>query len=155
MKTLLLATLIALGAAPAANAESFTFTSTSALQNGIVVPVQGGKPVEAAFISGTSKATYASGRATTSTFQCASWSSTPGSIFDAYSACTYTEGGANATILAGCSFTDAARTESDCWGAISGLDGARKGKTGSMTWHARPSADGKTGVSNGVGQWND
>ena len=154
----ILVALIALGAtASAASAETFTFTSTSTTQNAVVAPVAGSdKPVQAAFITGASKATYASGKPTTNPCPCANWSSTPGSIFDSYGACTYTEpGGDTASIVAGCSYTNKERTEADCWGGLNGLGGPHKGKTGSMSWHNKTSADGKTGAAVGTGQWND
>jgi len=156
MKTLIVA-IITLGVtASAASAETFTFTSTSTLQNAVVAPVKDAKPVQAAFITGTTKATYASGRATTNTFQCADWSSTPGSLFDAYAACTYTEpGGDTASIVAGCDYANKEQTEADCVAGLNGLDGPHKGKSGTMSWHAKTSADGKTGSSAGTGQWND
>jgi len=157
MKTIAIATLLAACAAvPAASAETFTFTSTSTTQNALVAPVPGGKPVQAAFLSGASHAVYASGRAVDNKFQCADWSSPPGSIFDAYGACNYVEpGGDTATILIGCDFATPDRLEANCWGGLEGIDGPHKGKSGTISWHAKTSADGKSGTSSGVGQWND
>jgi hypothetical protein len=157
MKTLLLAAAITFGAGVcAANAQSFTFQSTATVQNAVAAPVKGGKPVQAVFIAGKSQTNWLGGKTSTNTFQCASWSSTPGSLFDSYTACTYADtNGDSASIIAGCDFTNDARTESDCWGGINGLEGPHKGKSGTMAWHGKNGSDGKTGLSAGTGQWND
>ncbi|MGH7735427.1 MAG: hypothetical protein ACREOE_17475 [Gemmatimonadales bacterium] len=156
MKTLFVAALLLAASSVAANAETFTFTSDNTVSNQVVAPVAGGdKPVAAAFFSGSSHVVYSSGRAATNAFRCANWSAAPGGVFDADAACTFEEpGGDSASIVAGCSFTNKDRTESDCWGAMDGLGGAWKGKTGTISWHAKNSADGTSGAANGTGQWN-
>jgi len=156
MKTIIFA-LLALGVSySAANAETFTFSSTSTLGDAVTAVMADGKPVTAAFLSGKSQATYASGRSTTNTFQCANWSAAPGSVFDAFGACTYVEaGGDTASIVVGCDYTAKDQSQSDCWGALSSQDGPHKGKSGTIAWHAKLNADGKTGVSTGTGQWDD
>lgn len=156
MKYVVLALLLASASTAAANAESFTFTSTNTVQNAVVAIGSDGKPVQAAFSAGQSNATYASGRMTTNTFSCANWSSTPGSIFDSYGACNYSEpGGDSASIIAGCDYANKDQTEVDCWGALNGLDGPHKGKTGTMSWRQKIDMTAKTGTAVGTGQWND
>lgn len=156
MKAVILALLLASASTLAANAESFTFTSTSTVQNAVVALGSDGKPVTAVFIAGQSKAAYASGKATTNSFTCANWSATPGSIFDSYGACTFSEpGGDNASMIVGCDYSNKDQTEGDCWAALNGLDGPHKGKTGTMSWHNKNNMAAKTGTAAGTGQWND
>lgn len=155
MRTLLLSILLLGASAVTANAESFTFTSTSTGSNQIVAPITGGKPVTSGSLAGTSQVTYASGKKTTNTFNCNNWSTPPGSLFQGNGACLFSEPGGNqASIVSGCDFTNKDQSESDCWGALTGMAGAWANKTGTISWHAKTSADGKTGTASGTGQWN-
>ena len=155
MKALILTIILAGGAAVSVHAESFTFTSTSTLGDMVVAPNAGGPPIVAAFVTGTSATTFASGNKGTNTFSCASWTADKTSVFKTYGACTFTDQtGAKASIVSGCDYTNKEQTAQDCWGALTGLTGAAAGKTGTISWHAVNNADGKTGSSAGTGQWN-
>ena len=90
MKTLFVAALLLGASGVAANAETFTFHSTGTAVNQVVAQTPGGgKPVAAVFLAGKITNTWASGQ--TSKNDCANWTSTPGSIFDTYLACTFTD----------------------------------------------------------------
>jgi hypothetical protein len=155
MKTLFAAALLLGASGAAANAETFTFHSTGTVVNQVVAQPPGGeKPVVAVFLVGKTTNTWASGQTSKNDYSCANWTSTPGSIFDTYLACTFTDtNGDKASLIAGCD-NNKDMTEGDCWGGLNGLDGPHKGKTGTMAWHSKNNADGKTGDSWGTGQWN-
>lgn len=156
MKTLLAAVLLLGASSAAAKAETFTFSTTSTATNQIIAAVANDKPVVAAFATGSGQNVYASGKKTTDTFNCANWSATAGSIFQTYGACVYTElTGDQASIVIGCDFTNKAQTEADCWGGLTGTVGSVANKTGTISWHQKLGADGKSGTASGTGQWND
>jgi hypothetical protein len=142
----------------AAQAETFTFTGTGGAPTAqITAPFIGGpKPVQAVFGPSTSQAIYASGAKTTSTSNCASWTTPPGQTFEVNGACLYTESNGDKTsIVFGCDFANKEQTASNCWGYLSGMAGARLNKTGTMSWHQALAADGKSSTFSGVGQWGD
>ncbi|HEY2662237.1 MAG TPA: hypothetical protein VGI79_21150 [Caulobacteraceae bacterium] len=156
MKTLLLSILLLGASAATANAETFTFTSSAQTTNLLVVPVAGGNPVISQFSTGTSATTYASGKKSTTTNNCAGWSAAPGSPFTATGICIFTEAnGDKASIQWSCIATNKEQTAANCWGGLTGMAGARENKTGTITWHQWPNADGKTGAASGAGLWND
>ena len=156
MKILLVSVLMVGVSALAAQAESFTFTSTSTLLNSAAFAAPGETPVLAAFVDSKSKTTYAGGKVETNDASCASWSAPPASIFQTNGVCNFTTaGGEKASILFGCNPRSKDQTESDCWGGLLGVTGARAGKSGTISWHQKLNADGKGGAANGVGQWND
>jgi hypothetical protein len=148
---------LALGCiASVANAGTFTFTSTSHTANSLTVSEGMTTPVSANFITGEGVTTYAGGQKVDSTSSCAGWTVAPGTTpFNSNGICTFTEkNGDKATIVFGC--IDNMKTQqSDCWGGLRGTAGSRKDKTGTISWHGHPSADGKAGMAAGTGQWND
>ncbi len=155
MKTLVLSIILAGVSVGTASAETFTFTSKSTVANQIVAPTTGGPPVAAVFISGTSETIFASGKKGSNIFNCAQWSSTPGFVFMTVGACTFVDqNGDKASIISGCDFTNKDQSQQNCWGGLTGLTGAVAGKSGTISWHATNNADGKSGSSAGVGQWN-
>ena len=154
----ILAALAALGAASAASAESFTFTSTSKPGTLIVGATPAGTPVTAGTFTATAKATYASGKAVTSTADCAQWSTFDDPRFQIGGLCVYTESsGDKASIVFSCSATKPDQSEANCWGALTGMAGSRAKKTGTISWHATAGAGGagSGGSATGVGLWND
>lgn len=158
MKTLVIASLLAAGcaglAASPASAESFTFTGTSTLEHMIVAPVTGGKPVVSSFVKVDTHVTYASGRAADNTAQCSQWTTPPGSTFETNGNCVFKEAGNEASIIYGCD-ANKDQTQSNCWGYMSGMAGGWTGKTGTISWHGSVTGDGKSGKSEGTGQWNN
>jgi len=141
----------------AASADSFTFTSKVASPSYSVMITQGmPKPVGAIFGNSESVAVYSGGQKVSSTASCAQWTLRPGSSdFDTNGVCTYTEkNGDVSAIIFGC-LLDAKTQQADCWGGLQGISGSRKDKTGTISWHSTPGADGKTSTAAGVGLWND
>jgi len=156
MKTILATALLLGVSCISANAQSFSFQSTSHTVNSLTAQVSMGKPVLAAFSSGSSTNTDSTGKKSTTTSNCAFWSAEPGSQFTFVGACNVKESnGDESSVVASCVATNAAQTEGDCWGGMTGTAGLHKGKTGTISWHQKPSADNKTGMAWGVGQWND
>jgi hypothetical protein len=137
----------------AAHADSFTFTSTSHTVNSLTVS-DGGKPVVAAFSSGSAAIVSANGSKANNTSNCAFWTAEPGSQFTYEGACTTTEPNGNqSSIVASCVGSTGPQIEADCWGGMTGLAGTYKGKTGTISWHQK--GDGQSSKAWGVGQWND
>jgi hypothetical protein len=156
MKSLVLALLLTGAAAVTANAESFTATSNSTMTSSNSFPSPDGKPVLELNLAFTGQTLMASGKALTNKGTCAEWSTPPGSIFQTNGVCNYTDsGGDTAAILMGCDFSNKDMTEGDCWGGLQGSAGPHAGKSGTISWHFKTAADGKTGTSQNVGQWND
>lgn len=151
----ILAALAALGAATAASAETFTFTSTNKPGTQIVGATPGGAPVMAGTFTASSKATYASGKAVTSTAECAQWPTFDDPRFQMGGLCVYTESsGDKASIVFSCSATKPDQTAANCWGALTGMAGSRDKKNGTISWSTSIAADG-TGRAAGAGLWND
>jgi hypothetical protein len=156
MKTLFIAFLLTGVAAIAAHAESFTGKSTSAPISSNTFPTPDGKSIISGTLSFSGQSVSASGKATTNKGTCNEWTTPPGSIFQANGVCNYTDSsGDTASILIGCDFANKEMNEGDCWGGIAGTAGPHAGKSGTISWHFKPSPDGKSGTSLSVGQWND
>ncbi|HEY5288612.1 MAG TPA: hypothetical protein VIJ59_01135 [Caulobacteraceae bacterium] len=154
MKTIVLAALLLGGSAVAAHAESFTFKGTSTSANGVAAARPDGKLMTAGFSNGTGQTTMASGKVLATTSSCAGWSSQPADIFAQHGICTFSDATGAGTILFGCNpIKDPA--EADCVGRLGGTGGAYAGRTGTITWHAKNSPDGKTGAVWGEGHWDD
>ena len=109
-----------------------------------------------AILAFTGQTMMASGKTLSNKGSCSEWTTPPGSIFQSNGVCNYTDsGGDTAAILIGCNWTNKEMTEGDCWGGLLGSAGPHAGKSGTISWHFKTSADGKTGTSQNVGQWND
>jgi hypothetical protein len=155
MKLVFTTAFLLCAVASAANAETFTFKSTSQNLNSINVATGATTFVGAGFSENESQGVYASGQKTNTKGTCAGWSAPVGSQFTNEGACTYTEGASDkASIVFSC-VSDAKTGASDCWGALRGISGRHMGKTGTISWHQTNSADGKTGAAAGTGMWND
>ena len=156
MKTFLIALLFASSAAVSAGAETFTGTTTSTTTSSNMFSPPGDKPVLAISLTFTGNTVMASGKTAATKGSCTEWTTPPGSIFQTNLVCNYTDSsGDAAALLAGCDYTNKDMTEADCWGGLQGSAGPHAGKTGTISWHVKLGADGKTGLSNNVGQWND
>jgi hypothetical protein len=154
MKTAFAALLLGLSAT-AAQAETFTFTSSFTSVSQIAVPVAGSKSMFLA-TRNLSTLTYASGKKTTLSGTCAGWSAPSGSTSAVTGICTFSEDAASeATASISCNWTDAKQTQADCWGQMTGMSGHWQGKTGTISWHQIIGSDGKGGTSSGVGMRND
>lgn len=146
--TAILASL-ALSAASFA-ADTFTTSSTSEVTSAISLSMGDGSTVAAVSNKGSSKAAYADGSKTTSTFVCQAQTRPPHENFRTVGLCDVTDSsGDTFGILFGCNPTNQEETESNCWGGMVGKTGAYEGRSGTITWHG--AEDGK---SNGSGQWN-
>jgi hypothetical protein len=153
---IIFASLLLIGVSTvAANAETFTFTSTSHTVNVIAAPVAGGSTVGATFGTGKSATVYASGKKTSTTNECASWSTPPGSQFQVSGICVYTEGKDDKASLAFTCANGKSNTSGDCWGSLTGMAGRYTGKTGTISWHQSSPDGGKSGMAAGTGMWND
>ena len=155
MKSILLAALLLGGTALAAHAERFTFKAVGTTQNSIQVKGDDGKPIGGAFLTGMADATMASGKVLHQAYNCEQHTALPGGIFQFLGVCTVTDAGGAFYELFGCNPTNKEMTETDCWAGAQGTGGAYAGKTGRVTWHSKPGADGKTGEAWGEGAWND
>ena len=156
MKTSVIALLFSGAAVFSAHAESFTATTTSTITSSNTFQAGMGTPVRSVALSVTGQTVWAGGGTTTNKGTCMLWTAPPGSIFQTNGVCNYTESnGDTASLLAGCDYTNKDMTESNCWAGLTASAGPHAGKTGTISWHAKPSADGKSGTSQNVGQWND
>ena len=147
MKRLIVAMLLV--ALPAAvHAETFTFKSTSKLISNLIVPAQtaGGKPSGGGMSTITTDATYADGKKLTSTGQCVQWILPPGDQFGSTTMCKYSD--ASGDLYLARTTCENPGPTSACWGKLTGLGGAFKGRTGA---YSLPNAQG--GV--GTGFWSN
>ena len=78
MKTLTIAVALLLASTAAAQAETFTFTGKGTTVAQVGGPGPMGKPVGASHAKNETEVTWASGKKTTSTGECMSWSAAPG-----------------------------------------------------------------------------
>ena len=156
MKTLLISLVLVGATAFAAHAETFTGSATSTITSSNVFAASAGKPVVENNINFAGQTIWASGKTTANKGTCANWTTPPGSIFDANGVCNYTDAnGDAASILIGCDFAGKDMSQGNCWGGLLGTAGPHAGKSGTISWHFRAAADGKSGESKSVGQWND
>jgi hypothetical protein len=154
MKPIILAALLLGGSALAANAESFTFTGSGTTINAMSVTAPDGSAVVAAFNSGKAQLTYASGKTVTSTSTCEQHSTPPPvGVFQQMGECNLTDPTGNSSILFGCN-PSKDKAAANCVGGLWGTAGAYAGKSGTLSWHATSSADGKSATFTGTGQWN-
>jgi hypothetical protein len=156
MKTFLLAMLLASASAVAAHAESFTFTATNTASNQVGGPMADGTPVAAGFSTGASHTTWASGQKSTTTSTCAVWTNAPGAQFPTSGVCDYSESTGDKVRLAfSCQSTNKEQTQSNCWGALSGMAGPHAGKAGTISFHTWGGAGSPSSHSSGAGVWPD
>jgi hypothetical protein len=142
-------------AAGMANAETFTFKSTSHTLNSISIATGTGTNIGAGFNEGESQVVYSSGQKATSKTKCAGWSAPVGSQFTDEGVCTLTEGANEQSSIAFSCIADMKAGAADCWGALRGTAGRNKGKTGTISWHQTNNPDGNVGAAAGTGMWND
>jgi hypothetical protein len=153
MKLIATSFAVLVASAFAAHADSFTFSGNSKITNEVGGPVAGGKPVGANFSEGSNKTVYASGKKANSTYQCASWSASPASIFSGEGVCVVTEGDGKFSVAFSCQSMDDKGNLSDCWGRLTGMTGSYMNKTGMASWRGTRSEDGKLSAA-GTGSWN-
>lgn len=147
-----IAALVAFGMAFAlpASAETFSFTSSGEPTGGIEVPMPDGNNVTAGTSAGTTTWTWASGKSSTSTYVCHVMSQRPGEMFNVHGVCDSSEDGKiSSSVLFGCNYTNAEKTQSNCVGGLIGRGGQFEGKSGTISWHGSPEG------SVGAGQWTD
>lgn len=133
-----------------AQAEKFTFNSTSETITEVGVTAPSGAMVGGATVKGVSTTVSEDGTTATSNFTCLSSSRPPHETFRTNGVCNSDDGSGNAFgIIFGCNPANADNTENDCWGRLIGASGTYKDRSGSITWH------GKEDSSSGTGQWSD
>jgi hypothetical protein len=155
MKIIVASTLLLCASVVAANAESFTFKSTTHTVNSIIVSDGMAAPLGAVFGEGLGVTTEASGKTSNSTSSCASWTTPPGGLFTLSGVCTFSDNAKDQASIAFSCQTDMKTNVGDCWGGLRGISGRYQGKTGTISWHQQGGPDGKTGTAVGVGMWND
>lgn len=153
MKTLVLATALAGGLALGAHAETFTFTSTGTDIATVTTPGPNGSVRVAGVAAVKGMTTMASKTAPTSG-QCATWPSMPGDIFASHGMCSISDPSGAFYIRYGCNPAKEPMQD-NCVGGIWGAGGAYAGRSGTLAWHGKAAPDGKSGVSEGAGQWGD
>jgi hypothetical protein len=153
MKSMLVAALFAASLGGAAQAETFTFTSNATSVAGVTVPGPN-NTTRAAGVSTFTGSLIMGGKTLTNSGQCAAWPSLPGDIFQSHGQCTFSDATGAGFLRYGCNpgKTDA---EANCVGGLWGTGGAYAGRSGSMAWHGKAAADGKSTTSVGAGQWGD
>jgi hypothetical protein len=155
MKTLILAALLVGGSALAVQAESFTFRAVGTAPNSVMVTGEDGKPIGGVFLTGSADTDMASGKKLRQAYTCEEHTALPGGIFSYLGVCKVSDETGAFYELFGCNDANKAMTESDCWAGATGTDGAYKGRHAHLSWHAKASADGKSGETLGQGAWGD
>jgi hypothetical protein len=154
MKTIILAALLVGGSALAAQAETFTFSGTTTSVNSVSVTSPRGTRTGGGYSESRGTVTYAGGKTVESAARCVGWSGPPGDIFS-HGVCNLTDSAGTNSVGFRC-LPDAKMTnEQSCVGGIWGTGGAYANRTGTLTWHSKDAADGKTSAYNGVGQYDN
>ncbi|HEV7159154.1 MAG TPA: hypothetical protein VGN38_12415 [Caulobacteraceae bacterium] len=153
MKTFALAAALAAGLAFGAQAETFTFSNTGILGASVVIPGPNGA-VRIAGVADFKGPTVMAGRSLPTDDHCASWPALPGDIFETHGQCTFSDPTGAGYVRFGCNPAKAP-TEANCVGGIWGTAGAYAGRSGTLAWHNKVSADGKSATAEGAGQWGD
>jgi len=154
MRTLVLAAVLAGGLVFGVHAESFTFTSTGSNTSEISTPGPNGSVRIAAFGVSKGVTSYVGGKNMTTENTCASWPSQPGDLFASHGMCTFSDASGTGYIRFGCN-PDKDPVQANCVGGLWGTGGAYAGRSGTLAWHAKSAADGKTAEFAGGGQWGD
>ena len=149
-KWLLFAALVS--APVAAQAESFTFTSTSKMLEEVYLPgpTADSRPMGGSVFSSFSKTVASDGKAYNTQGKCSSWVLPAGSQFGINGVCRFADGAAPLYELAyTCELPTKTSPSIDCWGKLIGSGGAWKGRTGTAAWRSN-----QDGSNQGSGQWN-
>jgi hypothetical protein len=144
------ATLVALGLAGAARAETFTFANTSSnlKQVALNASTPGGRPSGAAIYDMKSITTYPDGHKVETNGACAAWILPAGDTFGQNGVCQFHDAsGPRYDVRFTCAAPQTSGALVDCWGALIGTGGPEKGKSGAFTGH-----NTQTGI-NGEGHW--
>lgn len=155
MRTLFLLTTASLLFAGVASAETFTFTGSSQPGMQIAAPGPGGKPIVGVTVKIETNIVWASGTKEKSTGDCVGWTAPPGTAATNQGVCNSTGGnGDKSALFFTCIATNDKGTESDCWGRVVYTSGKSAGKSSTVSWHGKGSADGKGGTAVGAGNMN-
>jgi len=136
----------------AAHAEAFTFTSTTTMIDGVILPgmTPASRPLGAQVFSVVSKTTTADGKALTTQGKCATWFLPTGAQFGLSGACSFGDGTTQIYVVEyTCEMPAKDADGIDCWAKLIGTGGAYKGRSGTAVWLNR-----KDGTSQGTGQWD-
>jgi hypothetical protein len=153
MKSMLSAALVAASLGGVAQAETFTFSNATSGFVSVTVP----GPNNTTRIAGVSDfkgTTTMSGKSVATSGKCAVWPSLPADIFQSHGQCTLTDGNGAGYIRFGCNPGKTAMDD-DCVSGIWGTGGAYAGRHGTLAWHNKVAADGKSSSAEGAGQWGD
>jgi hypothetical protein len=135
----------------AAHAESFTFTTQGKVTDMVLLPAAtpAGRPEGAEVFTATTQTTYPDGQKVQSSGKCATWVLPEGSQFGSNGVCAYSD--ANGPLYKTEYSCDVPQKDvgANCWGRLTGLGGAWKGRTGTFALFNKPD-----GTSSGTGQWN-
>lgn len=156
MRSLLILSIALPLVTTAAQAETFTFTGTvnPAAGTRIAAPGPMGKPIVGGSVKVEIDMVWASAGKSHATYDCIVFSAPPasGQTIQGVCAATETDGGKH-SVLFNC-LADEKSPQSDCWGRIAYSSGKKEGKVGTMSWHDRLNADGKSITSVGAGNLN-
>jgi hypothetical protein len=155
MRSLLVLSLVVPLVTTVAQAETFTFAGTvNPAGKRIGAPGPMGKPIVGASVTAEFDMVWASTGRTRAVYDCIVFSAPPasGRTIQGVCAATETDGG-EYSLLFSC-LADEKGPESDCWGRIAYSAGEKKGRVGTMSWHDRLNADGKSIASVGAGNLN-
>lgn len=119
-----------------AHAESFTFT-TNWEPAEVKAATVGARTITLSSVKGNVVLKWASGTESRGAVECNSWSGEPGATFETIGICnaTYEDGG-KLELHYGCTFTNEAKTESNCWSVNSGTGGKVNGP-GTTSWNSK------------------
>jgi hypothetical protein len=155
LTTALLAAALAAACALPAYAETFSLTGTSTRGATVAGVAPDGTQVVSLMSTGVADLVTDGTKKSKTTTTCSTWTAEPGSVFATRAVCNGKDAdGAENSVVLGCINTNAAKTESTCWGPMTGVSGRLAKKTGSITFHVKQSADGKTSTIVGAGFWN-
>jgi hypothetical protein len=131
-----------------AQAQSFTFESKNDPGTTVGTTAPDGSPVIGVYGTGTSSITWPDGKKTVDKYACVSMTQPPhDTVFAVHMICDGKSANGDYTVIAGCQFQNAQRTELGCSGGMWGKSGMYAGKRGGITW------SGSNNASTGVGQW--
>lgn len=129
-------------------ADAFVFTTKTGSQVLVGSDGTGPNPYSGAYITGTTKTTFANGSTKAAKFTCISMMQPPnGKIFDLHMVCDATDSDGTYSATMGCTIIDAATANFSCIGGLYGKSGAYIGRRGTLTNHTIGDA------ATGTGQW--
>lgn len=156
MKRIAIATAILVASTAAAQAETFSFSSTGRVNKNIGGPMVGGPPALVGISTEAGQTTWASGATVTTQSTCANWTSAPGAQFPYSGVCDIDLSNGDIDRMAfGCKALGPDASEANCWGSLSGLSGSRAGRIGTVSFHIWGFSKSPSLRTAGAGWWPD